>query len=125
MSALQKQRHYILKSRVVVYTDNRTIENILKQQELDSAKKRRWYETLVDYDLEFIHIPGCKNFIADIFSRQDKKKKEKMNSLKLKTKVKIKNKAEQKKLIKIAHDELVEEHYRSKKMNLRLVENFY
>ena len=125
MSALQKQRHYILESRVVVYTNNRTVENILKQKELDSVRKERWQKTLADYDLEFIHIPGCKNFVADIFSRQNKKKKKEMNSLKLKTKVEIKNKTEQKKLMKIAHDKSVEGYYRGKKMNLRLAENFY
>ena len=125
MSTLQKQRHYILESRRVVYTDNRTVENILKQKELGSAKKERWQKTLVDYDLEFIHILECKNFVADIFSRWDKKKEEKMNSLKLKTKVEIKNKAEQKKLMKITHNKPIERHCRGKKMNLRLSKNFY
>ena len=125
MTAFQKQRYYILENRIVVYTNNRIVENILKQKDLESARRERWQETLVDYDLEFIHILRCKNFIADIFSRQNKKKEKEINALKLKSRIKIKDIEKRKELMKMTYDEPVEEYCGGKKISLRLSKNFY
>ena len=101
------------------------MKNMMKQKDLESARRERWQKTLVDYDLEFIHISRCKNFITDIFSRWDKKKEREINALKLKSRIKIKDIEKKKELMKIAHDKSIKEHYRGKKMSLRLSKNFY
>ena len=80
---------------------------------------------MVDYDLEFIYILECKNFIADIFLRWDKKKERKINTFKLKSRIKIKNIEKRKELMRMTYDEPVEGYCEGKKMSFRLAKNFY
>ena len=69
IETLTKWRHYILGSKISVNTDNRTVQTMLSQKGIGSMKRSRWQEVLTDYNIEFKHILGRKNMVADIMSR--------------------------------------------------------
>ncbi len=55
-------------SPVKVYTDHQALVNILQSDAL-AGRMSRWQYRLAEYDLDFIHIPGRSDAVADGLSR--------------------------------------------------------
>ncbi|GKB36519.1 putative reverse transcriptase domain-containing protein, partial [Tanacetum coccineum] len=71
--ALKMWRHYLYGTKCIVYTDNKSLQHILDQKELN-MRQRRWLELLSDYDCELRYHPGKENVVADALSRKSRPK---------------------------------------------------
>ncbi|GJS25935.1 putative nucleotidyltransferase, ribonuclease H [Tanacetum coccineum] len=69
--ALRLWRHYLYGTKCTVYTNHKSLQYILDQQELN-MRQRRWIELLSDYDCEIRYHPGKANVVADALSRKDR-----------------------------------------------------
>nr|GEY63964.1 reverse transcriptase domain-containing protein [Tanacetum cinerariifolium] len=69
--ALRLWRHYLYRTKCVVYTDHQSLQYILDQKELN-MRQRRWIKLLSDYDCEIRYHPGKANVVADAFSRKER-----------------------------------------------------
>ncbi|GKB65164.1 putative reverse transcriptase domain-containing protein, partial [Tanacetum coccineum] len=67
--ALKMWRHYLYGMKYVVFTDHKSLQHILDQEELN-MRQRRWLELLSDYDCEIHYHPGKANMVADALSRK-------------------------------------------------------
>ncbi|GJR32961.1 putative reverse transcriptase domain-containing protein [Tanacetum coccineum] len=61
-------RHYLYGTRCTVFTDHKSLQHILDQNELN-MKKRHWLELLSDYDCDIRYHTGKANVVADALSR--------------------------------------------------------
>ncbi|GJR14382.1 putative reverse transcriptase domain-containing protein [Tanacetum coccineum] len=66
-------RRYLYGTKCVVYTDHKSLQQILNQKELN-MRQRRWIELLSDYDCEIRYHPGKANVVADALSRKERVK---------------------------------------------------
>ncbi|KAL0311296.1 UNVERIFIED_CONTAM: Retrovirus-related Pol polyprotein from transposon.6 [Sesamum angustifolium] len=66
--ALEKFRHYLLGTKVVVFSDHAALKYLLSKKE---AKPRliRWILLLQEFDLTIKDKKGAKNLVADHLSR--------------------------------------------------------
>ncbi|GJZ95623.1 putative reverse transcriptase domain-containing protein [Tanacetum coccineum] len=71
--ALKMWRHYLYKTKCVMYTDHKSLQYILDQKELN-MRQRWWIELLSDYDCEIRYHPGKANVVADALSRKEREK---------------------------------------------------
>ena len=55
--ALKIWRHYLLGTRVEIYTDSKSLKYIFSQKELN-MRQRRWLELMAEYDLNLQYHPG-------------------------------------------------------------------
>ncbi|GJR76009.1 putative reverse transcriptase domain-containing protein [Tanacetum coccineum] len=62
--ALKMWRHYLYATKCVVFTDHKSLQYILDQEELN-MRQRRWLELLSDYDCEIRYHPGKANVILN------------------------------------------------------------
>ncbi|GJZ16143.1 putative reverse transcriptase domain-containing protein [Tanacetum coccineum] len=69
--ALKIWRHYLYGTKCTVFTDHKSLQHILNQEELN-MRQCRWLELLNDYDCEIRYHPGKANVIADALSRKDR-----------------------------------------------------
>nr|GEW25844.1 putative reverse transcriptase domain-containing protein [Tanacetum cinerariifolium] len=69
--ALKMWRHYLYRTRCIVFTDHKSLPHILDQKELN-MRKRRWLELLSDYDCDIRYHPGKANVVAEALSRKDR-----------------------------------------------------
>ncbi|GKE63974.1 putative reverse transcriptase domain-containing protein [Tanacetum coccineum] len=68
--ALKIWRHYMYGTKCTVFTDHKSLQDIIDQKELN-MRQRRWLELLADYDCE-IHYHHVKtNVVADALSRKE------------------------------------------------------
>ncbi|GJT40641.1 putative reverse transcriptase domain-containing protein [Tanacetum coccineum] len=68
--ALKIWRHYPYGTKCTVFTDHKSLQHILDQNEL-SMRQRRWLELLSDYDCEIYYHPRKANVVADALSRKE------------------------------------------------------
>ncbi|GKA73868.1 putative reverse transcriptase domain-containing protein [Tanacetum coccineum] len=68
--ALKIWRHYLYKTKCMVFTDHKSLQHILDQNELN-MRQRRWLEFLSDYDFEIRYHTGKANVVADALSRKE------------------------------------------------------
>nr|GEV01637.1 hypothetical protein [Tanacetum cinerariifolium] len=71
--ALRLWRHYLYRTKCVVFTDHKSLQYILNQKEL-TLRQRRWIELLSDFDCEIQYRPGKANVVADALSRKKRNK---------------------------------------------------
>nr|GEW98828.1 hypothetical protein [Tanacetum cinerariifolium] len=62
--ALKIWRHYLYRTKYIVFTDHKSLQHILDQKELN-MRQRRWLKLLSDYDCEIHYHPGKANVVAD------------------------------------------------------------
>nr|GEX21975.1 putative reverse transcriptase domain-containing protein [Tanacetum cinerariifolium] len=67
--SLKMWRHYLYGTKCVVFTDHKSLQNILNQKELN-MRQRRWLELLSDYDCEIRYHPRKANVVADALSQR-------------------------------------------------------
>ncbi|GJR14774.1 putative reverse transcriptase domain-containing protein [Tanacetum coccineum] len=65
--ALKIWRHYLYRTKCIVFTDHKILQHILNQKELN-MRQRRWLELLSDYNCDIRYHPGKTNVVADAFS---------------------------------------------------------
>ncbi|GKA17497.1 putative reverse transcriptase domain-containing protein [Tanacetum coccineum] len=63
-------RHYLYGMKSVIYTDNKSLQYIFDQKELN-MRQRRWIELFIDYDCEIRYHLGKANMVADALSRKE------------------------------------------------------
>ncbi|GKD68933.1 putative reverse transcriptase domain-containing protein, partial [Tanacetum coccineum] len=61
---LKMWRHYLYGTKCVVFTDQKSLQHILDQKELN-MRQRRWLELLSDYDCEICYHPGKANVVQN------------------------------------------------------------
>nr|GEU64655.1 putative reverse transcriptase domain-containing protein [Tanacetum cinerariifolium] len=71
--ALKMWRHYLYGTKCVVFTDHKSLQHILDQNELN-MRQRRWLELLRDYDYEMRYHLGKVNVVADALNRKERSK---------------------------------------------------
>ncbi|GJW91838.1 putative reverse transcriptase domain-containing protein [Tanacetum coccineum] len=64
-------RHYLYGTKCTVFTDQKSLQHILDQKELN-MRQRRWLELLSDYDCDIRYHPGKANVVADALSRKER-----------------------------------------------------
>ncbi|GJR13817.1 reverse transcriptase domain-containing protein [Tanacetum coccineum] len=71
--ALKIWRHYLYGIKCVVFTDNKSLQHILNQKELN-MRQHRWVELLSDYDYEIRYHLRKANIVADALSQKKRVK---------------------------------------------------
>nr|GEX39050.1 hypothetical protein [Tanacetum cinerariifolium] len=66
-----EKRHYLYGTKCTVFTDNKSLQHILDQKELNT-RQRHWLELLSDYDCEIRYHPGKVNVVADALNRKER-----------------------------------------------------
>nr|GEV57971.1 putative reverse transcriptase domain-containing protein [Tanacetum cinerariifolium] len=69
--ALKIWRHYMYGTKCTVFTDHKSLQQILDQKEL-KMRQRRWLELLSDYDCKIHYHPGKANVVADALSMKER-----------------------------------------------------
>jgi hypothetical protein len=67
--ALKIWRHYLLRNKVYIFTNHKSLRYIFTQSELN-PRQRRWLKLIKDYNLEVHYHPGKANVVADALSRK-------------------------------------------------------
>nr|GEX42381.1 putative reverse transcriptase domain-containing protein [Tanacetum cinerariifolium] len=78
--ALNIWRHYLYETKCTVFTDHKSLQNILDQKELN-MRQCRWLELLSDYDCEIHYHPGKENVVADALSQKERIKRIRVRAL--------------------------------------------
>ncbi|GJW44287.1 putative reverse transcriptase domain-containing protein [Tanacetum coccineum] len=68
--ALKIWRHYLYRTKSVIYTDHRSLQHIFSQKELN-MRQRRWIELFSDYDCEIRYHPGKANVAVDAITQKE------------------------------------------------------
>nr|GEZ52667.1 putative reverse transcriptase domain-containing protein [Tanacetum cinerariifolium] len=66
----REKRHYLYGTKCTVFTDHKSLQHILDQNELN-MRQRRWLELLSNYDCEIRYHLGKANVVADALSRKE------------------------------------------------------
>ncbi|GJY30377.1 putative reverse transcriptase domain-containing protein [Tanacetum coccineum] len=66
-------RHYLYRTKSVIYMDHKSLQHIFSQKELN-MRQRCWIELFSDYDCEIRYHPGKANVVADALSRKERVK---------------------------------------------------
>ncbi|GJR00286.1 reverse transcriptase domain-containing protein [Tanacetum coccineum] len=78
--ALKNLRHYLYRTKSVIYTDHKSLQHIFDQKELN-MRQRRWIELFSDYDCEIRYHPGKANVVADALSRKERVKPRRVRAM--------------------------------------------
>ncbi|GKB63451.1 putative reverse transcriptase domain-containing protein [Tanacetum coccineum] len=78
--ALKIWRHYLYRTKSVIYTDHKSLQHIFSQKELN-MRQRLWIELFSDYDYKIRYHPGKANVVADALSRKEKVKPKRVRAM--------------------------------------------
>ncbi|GKD41163.1 putative nucleotidyltransferase, ribonuclease H, partial [Tanacetum coccineum] len=78
--ALKIWRHYLYGTKSVIYTDDKSLQHIFSQKQLN-MRQRRWIELFSDYDREIRYHLGKANFVADALSRKERVKPKRVRAI--------------------------------------------
>ncbi|GJZ68610.1 putative reverse transcriptase domain-containing protein, partial [Tanacetum coccineum] len=84
-------RHYLYRTKSVIYTDHKSLQHIFSQKELN-MRQRRWIELFSDYDYEIRYHPGKANVVADALSRKERVKPKRVRAMNMNLQSWIKDK---------------------------------
>ncbi|GJT53839.1 putative reverse transcriptase domain-containing protein [Tanacetum coccineum] len=71
--ALKTLEPYLYGTKSVIYTDNKSLQHIFDQKELN-MRQRRWIEMFSNYEYEIHYHPGKANVVAGALSRKERLK---------------------------------------------------
>ncbi|GJZ93245.1 putative reverse transcriptase domain-containing protein [Tanacetum coccineum] len=71
MFALKIWRHYLYGTKCIVFTDQKSLQHILDQKELN-MRQCRWLELLADYDCKIRYHHGKANVVPDALIRKER-----------------------------------------------------
>ncbi|GJS11874.1 putative reverse transcriptase domain-containing protein [Tanacetum coccineum] len=89
--ALKIWRHYLYRTKSVIYTDHKILQHIFSQKELN-MRQRRWIELLSEYDCEIRYHHGNANVVADALSRKERVKAKRVRAMNMTLQSSIKDK---------------------------------
>nr|GEW94800.1 reverse transcriptase domain-containing protein [Tanacetum cinerariifolium] len=69
--ALKIWKYYLYGTKCTVFTDHKSLQHILDQNELN-MRQRRWLELLSDYDCDIRYHLGKANVVADTLSHKER-----------------------------------------------------
>nr|GFA67644.1 putative reverse transcriptase domain-containing protein [Tanacetum cinerariifolium] len=69
--ALKIWRHYLYGTKCTVFTDNKSLQHILDQKELN-IRQRHWIKLFSDYDCDIRYHPRKANVVAHALSRKER-----------------------------------------------------
>ncbi|GKC66435.1 putative reverse transcriptase domain-containing protein [Tanacetum coccineum] len=78
--ALKTWRHYLYGMKSVIYTDQKSLQHIFDQKELN-MRQRRWIELFSDYECKIRYHPGKANVVADALSRKERVKPRRVRAM--------------------------------------------
>ena len=70
LHAVRKFHDFIAWQKFNIFCDNKAVADLYKKQDTKVAVIARWLMELASYDCEIHHIPGEKNSVADMLSRE-------------------------------------------------------
>ncbi|GKA56143.1 putative reverse transcriptase domain-containing protein [Tanacetum coccineum] len=88
--ALKIWRHYLYRTKSVIYTNHKSVQHIFSQKELN-MRQRRWIELFSDYDCEIRYHPSKANVVADALSRKERVKPKRVRALNMSLQLSIKD----------------------------------
>ncbi|GKD47890.1 putative reverse transcriptase domain-containing protein [Tanacetum coccineum] len=69
--ALKILRHHLYETKCTMFTDHKSLQHILDQNELN-MRQRHWLELFSDCDCEIHYHPGKANVVVDALSRKER-----------------------------------------------------
>ncbi|GJY91493.1 reverse transcriptase domain-containing protein [Tanacetum coccineum] len=81
--ALKIWRHYLYRTKSVIYTDHKSLQHIFDQKELN-MRQRRWLELFSDYECEIKYHPSKANVVVDSLSRKERVKPRRVQAMAVK-----------------------------------------
>lgn len=66
--AIKKWRKYLLGNTFRIYTDHKSLKNLLTQT-IQTPEQQKWLTKLIGYNFEIHYKPGKENLVADALSR--------------------------------------------------------
>ncbi|GJR15969.1 putative reverse transcriptase domain-containing protein [Tanacetum coccineum] len=84
-------RHYLYRTKSVIYTDHKSLQHIFNQKELN-MHQHRWIELFSDYDCEIFYHPGKANVVVYLLSRNERIKPKRVRAMNMTIQSSIKDK---------------------------------
>ncbi|GKA99515.1 putative reverse transcriptase domain-containing protein [Tanacetum coccineum] len=78
--ALKLWRYYMYGTKIIIYTDHKSLQHIFNQKELN-MHQRRWIKLFSYYDCEIRYHPGKANVVADVLSRKERIKPRRVRAM--------------------------------------------
>ncbi|KAJ8658132.1 hypothetical protein O0I10_006139, partial [Lichtheimia ornata] len=66
--ALRRFHHFVWGNPFTLYTDHRSLTHLFTQP-IANSMMINWFDTLLDYTFNVVHLPGTKNILPDHLSR--------------------------------------------------------
>ncbi|GJY68167.1 putative reverse transcriptase domain-containing protein [Tanacetum coccineum] len=78
--ALKIWRHYLYRTKSVIYTDHKSLQHIFSQKELN-IRQHRWIKLFSDYDCEIRYHHSRANVVADALSWKERVKPKRVKAM--------------------------------------------